>query len=136
MPFRYKKQLKTTAYFAFQNIPFVGTIAMIPDYIYSLKNPKIDYIIKNRYIMDKHIAINWLEPNGKKLKIPSGEIYVREDWWKDKNKRLILEVHEKVEIYLQTVFELSFKQSHSIALKAQHDVIENRNINIENVKIH
>ncbi len=122
-----KHELKTTAKFIVEQLPIIGTIAQVPDYINEMKHPKIMFVIKSRKVMHDYIALNWLEPKESKLfSIKTGEIFVREDWWKNKAKKLRIQVHEKVEIYLRTNFSFNYEQAHKLATKAEHIAIENK----------
>ena len=122
-----KHQAKTTAKFVIEQLPVVGTITQIPDYINEMKHPKIEFVIKTRKFMGDYIALNWLEPmEAKRFGIASGQIFVREDWWKNKAKRLRIKVHEKVEIYLRINFGFSYEQAHKLATRAEHIAIKNK----------
>ena len=124
---RNKHAIKTTGKFLIEQLPVIGTITQIPDYINAMRNPRIVFVIKTSGIMGDYIALNWLEPiEAKKFKIDKGEIFVREDWWKNKAKRLRIEVHEKVEIYLRENFDFSYEDAHKIATRAEHIAIKNK----------
>ena len=127
---RGKHYLTTTGEFALEQIPIIGTIAPLPGYVDKLKYPKIKFIVKSVKFMGGprgYIALNFLEPGeAKKFHIDKGEVFVREDWWNNKAKRLRIIVHETVEIYLRLNFGLTYRQAHIIATKAEHDVIKNR----------
>ena len=124
---RKEHEIKTTAKFVIEQLPIVGTIAQVPDYINEMKHPKIIFVVKSRKVMGDYIALNWLEPiESKRFKIDSGEIFVRDDWWKNKAKRLRIKVHEKVEIYLRINFGFNYEQAHRLATKAEHIAIENK----------
>lgn len=122
-----RHEIKTTAKFVVEQLPVVGTIASIPDYISEMKHPKIEFVVKSRRFMGDYIAVNWLEPReSRRFKIESGEIFVREDWWENKAKRLRIRVHEKVEIYLRVNFGFNYEQAHKLATKAEHIAIKNK----------
>ena len=122
-----KHYVKTTAKFAIEQLPVIGTIAQIPDYVNEMKHPKIEFVVKTRAFMRDNIALNWLEPKeAKRFGIGSGQIFVREDWWKNKAKRLRIQVHEKVEIYLRENFGFDYEQAHKLATKAEHIAIKNK----------
>ena len=122
-----KHYAKTTAKFVVEQLPVVGTIAQIPDYVNEMKHPKIVFVIKTRAFMKDYIALNWLEKvEAKRFGIGSGEIFVRQDWWKNKAKRLRIKVHEKVEIYLRLNFGFDYEQAHKLATRAEHIAIENK----------
>ena len=124
---RKEHEIKTTAKFVIEQLPIIGTIAQVPDYINEMKHPKIMFVVKSRKVMGDYIALNWLEPiESKRFKIGSGEIFVRDDWWKNKAKRLRIKVHEKVEIYLRINFGFNYEQAHRLATKAEHIAIENK----------
>ena len=124
---RKEHEIKTTAKFVIEQLPIVGTIAQVPDYINEMKHPKIIFVVKSRKVMGDYIALNWLEPiESKRFKIDSGEIFVRGDWWKNKAKRLRIKVHEKVEIYLRINFGFNYEQAHRLATKAEHIAVENK----------
>ena len=124
---RHKHEIKTTAKFVVEQSPVVGTITQIPDYINEMKHPKIVFVIKTRAFMKDYIALNWLEKvEAKRFGIGSGEIFVRQDWWKNKAKRLRIKVHEKVEIYLRLNFGFDYEQAHKLATRAEHIAIENK----------
>ena len=63
------------------------------------------------------IADHWLVNR----KIPKGQIWVREDWWKNKEKRKRLKTHEKVEINLMKK-GLPYRKAHRIAEKFEMNV--------------
>lgn len=122
-----KPHEKTTAKFLVQQIPIIGTIAQIPDYVNDMRHPKIEFVIKTRRFMGDYIALNWLESiEARRFQIASGEIFVREDWWKNKAKRLRIQVHEKVEIYLRENFNFNYEQAHQLATRAEHIAIKNK----------
>ena len=119
--------MKTTAKFVVEQLPVVGTIASIPDYISEMKHPKIEFVVKSRRFMGDYIAVNWLEPReSRRFKIESGEIFVREDWWRNKAKQVRIQVHEKTEIYLIENFDFTYQQAHHLATLAEHQAIKNR----------
>jgi hypothetical protein len=134
---RNKHQLKTTAKFLVEQLPIVGTIAQVPDYINEMKNPKIVFVIKTKEFMGEYIALNWLEPIlSKKFKIGSGEVFVRSDWWKNKAKKYRIQVHEKVEIYLRENFNFNYEQAHKLATRVEHIAIENKGWELDKVIKH
>jgi len=137
-----KRKLKhyttTTAKFLIQQVPIIGTAVQIPEYVKDMKNVnnvtelinesnvvKIKFIIKSKKFMGDYIALNWLEPReAQKFHIKKGEVFVREDWWSNPAKRVRLEVHEKVEIYLRLNFGYDYETAHKLATKAEHEEIK------------
>jgi hypothetical protein len=89
------------------------------------KNLRIKWRIKPKRVMKDYIALNWLEPKlAKKFGIKKGEVWVREDWWKDPEKRKRLNVHEKVEINLRLRSKLPYEKAHKIANKFEHRALK------------
>ncbi|MGC9046968.1 MAG: hypothetical protein ACP5IC_02550 [Minisyncoccia bacterium] len=89
------------------------------------KFPRIKWKVKPRKVMKDYIALNWLEPElAKKFGIKKREVWVREDWWKDPEKRKRLNVHEKVEINLRLRSKLPYKKAHEIANKFEHNALK------------
>ncbi len=85
------------------------------------------FVVKTRKVMGDYIALNWLEPEESKVfGIKKGQIFVREDWWKNKAKKLRLQVHEQTEIFLRQKFGFSYEQAHQLATKAEHIAIKNK----------
>jgi hypothetical protein len=84
---------------------------------------KIKFILKPRKIMGDYIAVHWKTPHlPKRLRPKEGEIWVREDWWKDPNKRKKVKTHEKVELNLMLKKGLKYKKAHEIANKFEENV--------------
>ena len=110
---KYKHEIKTTAYFILENIPFVGTVISIPNYIKAMKEAPITFVIKDKRTMGRYKAINWLEPLGKRIKVPKNTVYVREDWWE--NKREKITAFEKIEIFLMREIKLNYEKARRIA---------------------
>jgi len=134
---RHLHEIKTTGKFIVDQIPIVGTITQIPDYISKMQHPKIKFVVKTKEFMGDYIALNWLEPKeAEKFGISNGDIFVREDWWKNKAKQLRIQVHEKTEIYLRINFNFSYEQAHTLATKAEHIAIKNKGWKLDQVMRH
>lgn len=134
---RLKHYTYTTAKFAVQQVPFLGTAVEVPRYISDMQKPdvvqqlnnskvkNIRFVVKSRKFMGEYIALNWLEPReAKKFGIKKNQVFVREDWWVNPAKRVRVEVHEKVEIYLRLNFGYDYETAHKLATKAEHDEIK------------
>ncbi len=79
------------------------------------------FSIRSKKKMGYYIALNWMNTElAKKFHIKPGEIIVREDWWKDPEKRKRLQVHELVEINLRERDGLPYPEAHEIATKFEH----------------
>ena len=84
---------------------------------------EIKFIVKPQKIMGDYIAVHWKTPHlPKKLQPKEGEIWVREDWWGDANKRKKIKTHEKVELNLMLKKGLKYKKAHEIANKFEENV--------------
>ena len=80
------------------------------------------FVPKTRKVMGDYIALHHHDVHGdsaKKFedKIPKGEVWVREDWWRDPEKRRRLKIHEGIEINLIEKKGLSYAEAHNIANK-------------------
>ncbi len=81
---------------------------------------EIKFVIKRKEEMGDIIADHWLANN----KIPEGEVWVREDWWNDKEKRKRIITHEKVELYLMIHKKLPYEKAHEIANKFEENAVK------------
>lgn len=94
------------------------------------------FVIKPRSFMGDYIALNWLEPEeSKRFGIKPGEIFVREDWWKNPVKRLRIQVHERTEIWLRKTWHLPYAKAHHIATITEHDVIKQLGLHLDGGEI-
>lgn len=92
----------------------------------------MEFIIKSRSFMGNYISLNWLEPKiSKEFDIKKGQIFVREDWWKNPNKRLRIKVHETTEIWLRKKWNLPYQQAHHLATIAEHEVLKDRGLKLD-----
>ena len=79
--------------------------------------------------MSNFRAVNWLsESDRSSFDVKPNEVFVREDWWKDRVKRLRIKVHELTEIWLMKTWGLSYDEAHKIATKAEEAVMRDREI--------
>jgi len=80
--------------------------------------------IKSKKEMGDYIALHYLEPRiSKEFGIKNGEIWVREDWWADPEKRKRLKVHELVELNLMNK-GVPYYKAHKIANEFEHNAIK------------
>ncbi|MHB8552486.1 MAG: hypothetical protein ACYDAO_02720 [Thermoplasmataceae archaeon] len=94
------------------------------------------FVVKSRSFMGDYIALNWLEPKiSKEFGIKEGQIFVREDWWKNPNKRLRIRIHETTEIWLRKKWHLSYQQAHHLATITEHEVFKDRGLKLNGGKI-
>lgn len=137
-----KHYAKTTAKFALQQVPIIGTAVEIPQYIKEMKDgpinttellnqsrvKKVRFVVKSVRFMGGsrgYIALNWLETReAERFGIKKNEIFVREDWWHNPAKRVRIEVHERVEVFLRLNFGYDYETAHKMATKAEHDEIK------------
>ena len=69
--------------------------------------------------MKNVIADHWLANK----RIPKGEVWVREDWWRNEEKRKRLIAHEKTEINLMKK-GVPYRRAHRIAEKFERNVLK------------
>lgn len=82
---------------------------------------RVKFVVKPRKKMRDIIATHWLVDS----KVPKGEVWVREDWWKDPVRRKRIKVHEKVEINLMKR-GLSYTRAHKVATKFERVALKGR----------
>ncbi len=90
---------------------------------------RLHFIVKPKEAMGSYRAVNWLsEKDDDSWGLKTGQIFVREDWWKDKVKRLRIEVHEISEIWLMRRWGMSYEEAHKLATKVEQAFMRDKHI--------
>lgn len=79
----------------------------------------MDFKIKPRDVMGDNIALHWLVNDG--LDIPTGEVWVREDWARNIIKFIHIIIHESLEIYYMKMGK-PYEEAHRLSLETEGEL--------------